>query len=313
MLKPVIQRVLGTRTAASGIEVARLLTDGQRIIALEAAHLRPFRPSERDALRDPARAPDLLDLAHAEAAAALGPADLMGVEGASGALLAQALGWPVVSDFSSADRRLGGLGHPIAAFFFHALARHLGFDAPLAFLVLDRTATMVWCDPRVPRPEDTCLAFDCGPGLPDAGPLGAADAELLDSFAGHEFFRRIPPKTFDPSALPDPGALSPADARATRAAMAAAGIALAFEHLPIPPERLVVTGAGRLDPAFMALIAAGLDLPPEPVEALGLDGIATGAQAVAYLAARVAHGLPTSAPGTTGVPAPVGGGTLDRP
>ena len=37
------------------------------------------------------------------------------------------------------------------------------------------------------------------------------------------------------------------------------------------------------------------------------------AQASPYLAARVARGLPTSAPGTTGVAAPVGGGTLSRP
>lgn len=313
MLKPVLQRVLGTRTTATGIEAARLLGDGQRIVALEESHLRPFSPAERALLRDPAAAPDLLDLAHAEAAAALGPADLMGVEGASGALLAQALGWPVVSDFPSVDSRLGGLGHPIGAFFYHALARHLGLESPVAFLILDEVATLVWCDPRIPRPEETCRAFDCGPGLPAPGPLGIADAALLDGFARQDYFRRIPPKAFDISALPDLSPLSAADARATRAAMTAAGICLGFEHLPGAPGRLIVTGIGRLDPAFMALIAAGLDLVPEPVEALGLDGTATGAQAVAHLAARVAHGLPTSAPGTTGVAAPVGGGTLDRP
>ncbi|MCL4676933.1 MAG: anhydro-N-acetylmuramic acid kinase, partial [Pararhodobacter sp.] len=50
-----------------------------------------------------------------------------------------------------------------------------------------------------------------------------------------------------------------------------------------------------------------------PVETVGLDGDMLEAQAFAYLAARVAHGLPTSAPGTTGVAAPVGGGTLSQP
>jgi len=55
-----------------------------------------------------------------------------------------------------------------------------------------------------------------------------------------------------------------------------------------------------------------LPCPVEPVEAAGLDGDMLEAQAFAYLAARVARGLPTSAPGTTGVPAPVGGGKISR-
>ncbi|MFN3647554.1 MAG: anhydro-N-acetylmuramic acid kinase, partial [Gemmobacter sp.] len=37
------------------------------------------------------------------------------------------------------------------------------------------------------------------------------------------------------------------------------------------------------------------------------------AQAFAHLAVRVARGLPTSCPGTTGVPAAIGGGEISRP
>jgi len=48
------------------------------------------------------------------------------------------------------------------------------------------------------------------------------------------------------------------------------------------------------------------------VEALGLDGDQLEAQAFAYLAARVAKGLPTTAPGTTGVGAAVSGGEITR-
>ena len=51
----------------------------------------------------------------------------------------------------------------------------------------------------------------------------------------------------------------------------------------------------------------------EPIETAGLNGDMLEAQAFAYLAARVAYGLPTSAPGTTGVPAAVGGGQISRP
>ena len=61
------------------------------------------------------------------------------------------------------------------------------------------------------------------------------------------------------------------------------------------------------------MIAAASDCRVVPVEAAGLDGDMIEAQAFAYLAARVARGLPTSAPGTTGVAAPVGGGALNTP
>ena len=64
---------------------------------------------------------------------------------------------------------------------------------------------------------------------------------------------------------------------------------------------------------LMAMIAALLDCPVEPVEAAGLDGDMLEAQAFAHLAVRVARGLPTSCPGTTGVAAAVGGGKISRP
>ena len=74
-----------------------------------------------------------------------------------------------------------------------------------------------------------------------------------------------------------------------------------------------VTGGGRKNPAMMALIAGLTSATVEPVESHGLNGDMLEAQAFAYLAVRVARGLPTSAPGTTGVAAPVGGGKIARP
>jgi anhydro-N-acetylmuramic acid kinase len=64
---------------------------------------------------------------------------------------------------------------------------------------------------------------------------------------------------------------------------------------------------------MMQMLRAGLDCPVDPVEAVGLDGDMLEAQAFAYLAVRVARGLPTSCPATTGVRAAVGGGILSRP
>ena len=95
--------------------------------------------------------------------------------------------------------------------------------------------------------------------------------------------------------------------------MVAAAVLRAMEHCPIPPARMLVTGGGRKNPVMMDMLAAALDCPVGPVEDVGLDGDMLEAQAFAYLAVRVARGLPTSCPGTTGVRTAVAGGTLSHP
>jgi anhydro-N-acetylmuramic acid kinase len=57
-------------------------------------------------------------------------------------------------------------------------------------------------------------------------------------------------------------------------------------------------------------LAQRVNCPVAPIEDIGLDGDMLEAQAFAYLALRVARGLPTSGPATTGVAAQVGGGRI---
>jgi len=80
-----------------------------------------------------------------------------------------------------------------------------------------------------------------------------------------------------------------------------------------PPACVYVTGGGRRNPTLMGMIAQVCDVPIAPIEDAGFDGDMLEAQAFAYLAVRVAKGLPTSAPGTTGVGAAIGGGTVSQP
>ncbi len=254
-----------------------------------------------------------------------------------GQRLADALGVPVVWDFRSADVRLGGQGAPLAPFYHFACAKWAGATQPLAFLNLGGVGNITWVDPTQRRPEDAgaLLAFDTGPanaplndlmqsrrGLPfDRDGALAAQGQVvngaLELFLDDAYFYKIPPKSLDRDAFAQMldlvRELDDADAAATMTAMAAAAVMRGMEHCPTPPTRLLVTGGGRHNPTLMAMLAAGLDCPVAPVESVGLDGDMLEAQAFAYLAVRVARGLPTSCPTTTGVGAAVGGGILSRP
>lgn len=352
-------RVVGTMSGPSlvGVDAAVLITDGAQIAAFgETAH-RAYTAPELRVLRaalgcgpdDPCAeaAAEVIETAHAELLSRFAPVDLVGFHGLSlyhepvgrgshqagdGAVLAEALARPVVWDLRSADIRLGGQGAPLGAFYHHALVRKLGEMGPVAVLDLGGLATLTWVDAAQERPEDACLAFNCGPGMVALNDLiqarrglaqdtdgalaarGQADAARLGAFAAHPFFARIPPKALDRlGPQPDVTGLDDADALATMTAAIAAGVALGFAHLPAPPARLWVTGGGRRNATLMAMLAAGCACPVDAIDGAGMDGAATEAQAIAFLAARVAHGLPTTGPGTTGVAAPVGGGTLSRP
>jgi anhydro-N-acetylmuramic acid kinase len=254
-----------------------------------------------------------------------------------GARLARALGRPVVWDFRSADVAAGGQGAPLAPFFHFACARRIGATAPLAVLNLGGVGNLTWVNPARDRPEDpgALVAFDTGPAnaplndlmqarrgvaLDDGGALavqGRADEGVLARFAANPFFDRPAPKSLDRNDFPGLGAavadLPDADAAATLTAAVAVAVARALPLCPSPPARLLVTGGGRRNPVLMAEIAARTGCPADPVEAVGLDGDMLEAQAFAFLAVRVLRGLPTSAPGTTGCPAPVSGGRISSP
>lgn len=254
-----------------------------------------------------------------------------------GAALAEALGKPVVWDFRSSDVRLGGQGAPLAPFYHFACARWIGATGPVAFLNLGGVGNLTWIDPRKPGPEaeGALLAFDTGPanaplndlmqerrGLPydkdGALAQGGEVAEgALELFLDEGYFLKIPPKSLDRNdfsvMLDLVRELEDADAAATMCAMMASAVMRGMEHCPAAPEVVYVTGGGRHNPVMMRMLAVSLDCPVLPVEDVGLDGDMLEAQAFAYLAVRVARGLPTSAPGTTGVRALVGGGEMSRP
>ena len=357
-------RVLGTMSGTSldGVDAAVLVTDGETIDAFGDSAFRPYTQPERAVLRAALgrwpgeegveAAAEVTEIAHAEVMAGFADLAMAGFHGqtlahdpdggrthqaGSGAVLARALGVPVVWDFRSSDMHLGGQGAPLAPFYHFALARHIGAAAPMVFLNLGGVGNVTWIDPARPRPEDAgaLLAFDTGPGgaalddlmlarrgvARDEGgalaALGQVDREVVRAFLAQRYFRRMPPKSLDRGGLGDlPGMvahLGDADAAATLAACTAAAVAEAAQHYPVRPAQMLVAGGGRHNATLMAMIADAVECPVAPVEAAGLDGDMLEAQAFGFLAVRVARGLPTSCPGTTGVAAAVGGGQISRP
>lgn len=254
-----------------------------------------------------------------------------------GAWLSEALGRPVVWDFRTADVELGGEGAPLAPFFHFACAKHIRATDPVAFLNLGGVGNLTYVDPSFERPEEpgALLAFDTGPANAPLNDLlqarrglafdkggeiarrGTVEQGALELFLAEPYFAKIPPKSLDRNDFSEMIALvaelNDADAAATLTAMCAAGVAEGMQHCPQPPAQVLVTGGGRHNPVLMQMLAVSLDCPVGPVEHVGLDGDMLEAQAFAYLAVRVARGLPTSCPGTTGVRAAVGGGVVSWP
>lgn len=297
---------------------------------------------------DVAEAAEVVETAHARLLARFDKAQVIGFHGQTlahdpanrrthqagdGDLLAEVLGKPVVWDFRTADVRLGGEGAPLAPIFHHACARWMGATAPVAFLNLGGVGNLTWADPtRAPDEAGALLAFDTGPANAPINDLcmdwlgqpfdrdgelareGAVHVDLVAQVMQHPYFFRMPPKSLDRDAfsgvVAEFDALPPSHAAATWVAVIAASVAHGLAQVPTRPDRLLVCGGGRHNPAIMAALSLALPCDVAPVEAVGLNGDMLEAQAFAYLAVRVLRGLPTSFPGTTGVAAQVGGGQV---
>lgn len=246
-----------------------------------------------------------------------------------GGLLAQETGIDVVCDFRSNDVKAGGQGAPLLPLYHRARVRMAGLALPIAVLNIGGVANVTW----IGAGDDAqILAFDTGPGgallddyiarhtgraYDENGTLaaqGEPQADILQRWLRNPWFDRPPPKSLDRNAW-ESGAIEILplhDAAATLTVFTAQAVARAQKYFPARPARWLVTGGGRRNPEIMARLRGALDAPVEPVEAVGWNGDALEAEGFGYLAVRSCLGLPLSLPQTTGVPAPVTGGTLYR-
>ncbi len=254
------------------------------------------------------------------------PANGITVQLGDGALLASRTGTPVVNDFRTRDVAEGGQGAPLVPLYHRALAEKL--PRPLAVLNLGGVANITWLG----HGTQDIIALDSGPGnalMDDVvrkatgktydengamAAVGSVHDDVVARYMAHAFFEKPAPKSLDRNqfSLALVEGLKPEDALATLAAFTVAATAHELSKLPDMPRQLLVTGGGRHNATLMQLLAARLNMPVEPVEAVHWNGDMLEAEAFAYLAARSVRGLPLSLPTTTGVPRAVTGGAFYR-
>lgn len=244
----------------------------------------------------------------------------------NGELMHELLGIPVAYDLRSADVRAGGQGAPLAAIYHQALLRSIGAtDGRTAVLNLGGVANVTWWDGA-----DRLVAFDAGPanaplndfikglGLGEMdrdGALaqrGTVDEARLAQLLTHPYLTTPYPKSLDRfdflASMAD--GLGAEDGAATLTAFTTGAVGKALDLLPTRPDRIVVCGGGRHNPAIMQMLAERARVEAVPAEAVGWRGDAIEAECFAFLAVRVLRDLPISFPTTTGAPRPLTGGVL---
>ncbi|MGA0392973.1 MAG: anhydro-N-acetylmuramic acid kinase [Rhodospirillales bacterium] len=242
-----------------------------------------------------------------------------------GALLARLTGIAVVNDLRQADMAAGGQGAPLAPLYHCALADEI--EKPLAVLNVGGVANVTWIGNG-----DAILAFDTGPGnaliddwvqqtiqqpYDTGGRLarsGTVNQDVLSTLLSHPYFKQEPPKSLDrlDFSIDASTGLSPEDGAATLTALTAEAVRKSCAFFPAQPKRWLVCGGGRHNETLMDLLTDALNVPVEPVEAVGWMGDALEAQAFGLFAVRSLYGLALTVPGTTGVSAPTTGGVLHK-
>ncbi len=241
-----------------------------------------------------------------------------------GHLMAEILGTKVAYDFRTADVAAGGQGAPLSAIYHQALLRGLGAKGETAVLNLGGVANITWWDG-----QDQLIAFDTGPAnapindFVKALGLGEMDRDGALALAGtvdearlakaleHPYLYAAYPKSldrFDFTAEMAKGC-SAEDGAALLTAFTTSAVGKGLDLLPLRPERIVVCGGGRRNPAIMAMLPERAKVEAVPAEAMGWRGDAVEAECFALLAVRTLRGLPISFPTTTGV-GPMTGGQL---
>ena len=252
-----------------------------------------------------------------------------------GAILAQRLGVPVVSDFRPADMAAGGKGAPLVPFLDFKLFRHLKQGRIVQNIGGIANLTAI---PAGAAAKDV-VAFDTGPGNMvidalaqrfldkpydrdgTAAGSGMVLEKVLNKLLGAKFFSEPPPRTagreefgreFVAAFVRVCGRARKEDILATATALTAQSIAGAIKRFVLPKKaaqfhELIVSGGGLRNATLMAMLSnavAPLGLALRSSDEFGLPSEAKEAAAFALLAYETWHRRPSNMPSATGARRP---------
>ena len=260
-----------------------------------------------------------------------------------GAVLAQRLGVPVVTDFRPADMAAGGKGAPLVPFFDYLAFRHRtrGRIAQNLGGIANLTAI-----PRRAKREQV-IAFDTGPGnmVIDAlteklfgrpydnngsiAKRGKVVEAAVRRALRHKFFDERPPKTagreqfgrdFAESLRRWCGRVQREDVIATATAVTARSIGLALRDFVIKKDAryrdYVISGGGAKNQTLVKMIAEEvipLGMRLRRMEEFGVESEAKEAVAFAVLAYQTWRKRPSNLPSATGAKRPAILGKISLP
>ena len=246
-----------------------------------------------------------------------------------GAILAERLRVPVISDFRVADMAAGGKGAPLVPFMDFMLCRHMT-KGRVALIGGIANLTAI---PAGAAQKDV-IAFDTGPGnmvidalaerflgkpydrAGRAAASGTVLEKILDANLKARFFRAQPPKTagreefgreFVARFVRACGRARSQDVLATATALTARSIAESIRRFVLKKntdyEELIVSGGGLKNSTLLAMLANAvgpLGLAIRSSDELGLPSEAKEAAAFALLAYETWHRHPSNIPSATG-------------
>ncbi len=253
------------------------------------------------------------------------------------ALVARALGIPVVANFRPADMAHGGQGAPLVSLLDYALYRHPRRARVLQNIGGIGNLTVV----PAGQPISAVRAFDTGPGnmiidalmqrlygraYDRAGGIASTGTVLrtvVEAALRAPFFHKAPPKSagreqfgagYAENLLAKCRQLSssPADAIATATALTAESIATAFEQfvqdaVTDSPVDYLISGGGAKNKTLMTMLRtqlAPLGCKVATLDSLSLPVEAKEAAAFALLAYQTWHHRPGNVPSATGATGP---------
>lgn len=249
-----------------------------------------------------------------------------------GAVIAQQLQLPTVSDFRQADVEAGGEGAPLAPVLDLCLLSHptegrcvqnLGGIGNVAYLPPwnrrgDAPKVLGWdtgpanslIDIAVYTLSEGSLAYDRDGAW---AAQGTPCQPLVNQWLSHPYFTQPPPKStgrelfgwdFFRQCQQDAQAqgLGAADLVATLTEFTAASVAQEYRaFLPTRPDRVLVSGGGSQNPVLMARLQAQFpEIPVQPTDAVGLSASHKEAIAFAVLGYWQRQGFPGNLPAVTG-------------